>query len=188
MIAESVWNGLEIVKLIVGAFIPISVVLIGFVFSRALKRVEASQWLNQKLIEKRVELIGTALPWINDLYCYFTWRGGWKELSPRDVIERKRMLDRLFYANRSFFSAEVLDDYQAFSDALFKTFTAPGADAQLRTAMTSLDGDRAKVYPGEWQQEWAALFVAENENTAWDKIDERHAALLTRLGAEVGAR
>jgi hypothetical protein len=96
-------------------------------------------------------------------------------------------LDGLFYANRAFFSPTVLEDYESFSNALFKTYARPGVDAQLRTTMTSPDGDRAKAYPETWDPGWAALFVEQDDRTSRSTIDERYDALQTRLGSEVGA-
>ncbi|ETK37376.1 hypothetical protein [Microbispora sp. ATCC PTA-5024] len=179
------WNSLEIAKLTVEALVPVSLAVMGFLFTRATNRLEASQWLNQKLIEKRVELLGTALPRLNDLYCYFAWVGGWKELSPPEVIGLKRELDRLFFANRAFFSDSVQTDYEAFSRALFKTYAAPGVDAQLRTSLTSHDGDRAHSYPKTWQAEWTALFADADDRTNLGLVRERYEALVRRLGAEV---
>jgi hypothetical protein len=187
MEASSGWTSVEIAKLTVGALTPLTVALIGVWLARVTRRVEASQWVNQKLIEKRVGLLERALPELNDLYCYFLCIGQWKEISPPEVLDRKRRLDRLFYANRSFFSAATLADYEAFSAVLFKTYAAPGKDARLRTGMVSRHGNRAVTYRGRWKRAWAAMFAEEAERTGWDTVRERYDGLMARLGVEVGA-
>ncbi|GAA3572600.1 hypothetical protein GCM10022419_061890 [Nonomuraea rosea] len=187
MDGSSSWIGLEIAKLIVSALTPLTVALIGIGFARAAKRLEASQWVNQKLIEKRIELMDDALPQLNDLYCYFIWIGNWKELSPPDVIQRKRSLDRLFYANRPFFSTELITAYEEFSASLFKTYAAPGADALLRTSLVSQDGDRRTSYPKTWTAEWAATFTEIGDHTNRGTIREWYDRLMDRASLEVGA-
>lgn len=184
---SATWNSLEILKLAVSVVTPIVVLLIGVSINRSLKRAERRLWLNQKLVEKRIELLDEVLPDLNDLFCYFLWIGPWKELSPRHIVERKRKLDRIFYSNRPYFPAATIREYEAFMAALFKTYAAPGVDAQLRTGMSSSDGDRASAFPGSWQQEWSALFVDEEERTSRTDVRQRHQSLEDRLSKDVGA-
>jgi len=63
-----VWSTLEIAKLIVSAFTPLAVVAVAFQVTKATKRLEARQWVNQKLVEKRIALLSEALPELNDLH------------------------------------------------------------------------------------------------------------------------
>ena len=63
--SQSPWNSLEVAKLVVGILTPVAVVLLGMWIARATRRVEASQWVNQKLIEKRIKLLEEALPRLN---------------------------------------------------------------------------------------------------------------------------
>lgn len=180
------WDSVEIAKLAVSALTPLTVALIGIGFARVTHRVEASQWVNQKLIEKRIALLDAALPQLNSLYCYFAWVGDWKELSPPEVLAIKRKLDRLFYANRPFFSADTLVKYEEFMGALFKLYNEPGTDPQLRTGQTSRFGNRAENYRGTWQDAWAGSFAAEADQTSRETVIDRHESLLSRLGDEVG--
>lgn len=180
------WNSIEIAKLAVSALTPLTVALIGIGFARVTKRVEASQWVNQKLIEKRISLLGEALPQLNNLYCYFAWVGDWKELSPPEVLGLKRKLDRLFYSNSPFFSTETLARYEEFSMAIFKTHNEPGTDAQLRTGLMSAAGNRKTGYPKSWQQHWASSFTQEPDHTSRETVQDRYDALLSRLAEEIG--
>jgi hypothetical protein len=177
----------EIAKLVVAALTPLSVALIGVMLAVSTRRFERSRWLNQKLIEKRIELLSDALPKLNDLYCYFCWIGGWASFSPADMLQHKRDLDRLFHANQAFFSTPALAAYTSFADALFKTYTAPGVAARLRTGPTARHGDRSGEYSGKWNQKWDLMFAYEEERTDVDLVKQRYKALVACLGAEVGA-
>lgn len=186
MTDPSAWNSLEVAKLIVGALTPLTVALLGIWVARATRKLEASQWVNQKLIEKRIDLLEEILPCLNDLYCYFEWIGNWKELSPADAIKRKRELDKTFFANRAFFSDNTIIAYQEFSAILFKTYAAPGVDALLRTAIESHHGNRMKTYPGEWKPEWTTMFSEEKEQKGRAAIGAQYQALTSALSTEIG--
>src|SRR6266851_310090 len=104
-----VWNSLEVAKLGVSTLTSVVVVLIGLVISRRLKRLEYLQWTNQKVTEKRIAVFDELAPQLNDLYCYFTFLGGWKDLTPVEVVGRKRKMDRMVYVNAPLFSKEFVD-------------------------------------------------------------------------------
>ena len=50
------WNSLEIVKVVISTTTPIIVALIAFGFNKRLKALERRQSLNQKILEKRLEV------------------------------------------------------------------------------------------------------------------------------------
>ncbi|ADJ47545.1 hypothetical protein AMES_5720 [Amycolatopsis mediterranei S699] len=177
---------MEIAKLIVAALTPLSVALIGVVLTRSMRRLEHSNWLNQKLIEKRIEVLGEALPKLNDLYCYFSWIGTWASLSPVDVLQRKRDLDRLFHANRAFFTSSAFDVYGAFIDLLFETYAQPGKGARLRTEMTSHNGNRADVYPKKWEEGWSEMFSGVPRTSSLLTVKKCYEGLVMTFSAEVG--
>lgn len=181
-----VWSTLEIVKLIVSALTPLAVVALAFQVTKATKRLEARQWASQKLVEKRIALLSEALPELNDLRCYFAWVGNWKELSPRDILQRKRSLDRLFYANQPFFQPATVEAYERFSAMVYKTYSAPGRNAQLRTGPTSRNGKRSEAYGHGWDPRWNAYFAAEGDRTAPEKVTAAYNALLRQFSADVG--
>jgi hypothetical protein len=181
-----VWSTLEIAKLIVSALTPLAVGAVAFQVTKATKRLEARQWANQKLVEKRIALLSEALPELNDLHCYFAWVGNWKELSPREILQRKRSLDRLFYANQPFFQPATIAAYEDFSAKVYKTYSAPGQNAQLRTGPTSGHGKRREAYGDGWDPRWNAYFAAEDDRTAPEKVAAAYDALLRQFSAEVG--
>jgi hypothetical protein len=181
------WNSLEIAKLIVAGTTPVAVAVLAYVLNRALKRAENRQWFSQKLVEKRIVLLSEALPDLNDLYCYFAWVGRWKELTPPEVLLRKRRLDQLVHANSPFLSPETRTAYEAFFDVLFETFVQPGQSARLRTGPTSRHGSRQKALAEGWDPCWSDMFTTEEKRTSPDVVKDRYQALIAVLGSEVGA-
>src|SRR5436190_72718 len=91
------WSSLEIVKLLVSVVTPLVVAVVGIYLSRVAKRFEHLQWRNQRLIEKRIVIYDDLAPHFNDLLCYFTFVGCWKELLPSDVVALKRTVDKKIY-------------------------------------------------------------------------------------------
>ncbi|MFE9917645.1 hypothetical protein ACFYPG_21050 [Micromonospora sp. NPDC005553] len=177
---------MEIIKLVVAALTPLSVALIGVMLTLSTRRFERSHWLNQKLVEKRIQLLSEALPRLNDLYSYFYFVGDWAVFSPSTMLRNKRELDRLFYGYQAFFTSTAVAEYKNFMDTLFTTYVAPESDARLRTSNSSRHGTRSNVYPGKWEAAWDLMFVDEADQSDFDLIKERYHKLLSCLGSEVG--
>src|SRR5258708_428295 len=128
----SVWTSLEVAKLIVSALTPFLLIIIGLWINRHLKSLDYLQWTNQKVTEKRIAVFEELAPKLNDLLCYFTFIGCWKELNPPDVIGRKRDMDRIVHVNAPLFSREFVKNYDAFISSCYKTYTGWGRDAKLK--------------------------------------------------------
>jgi hypothetical protein len=139
----------------VGAIItPIAVVVIGFALNRQLRRIEERQWRSQELIAARLRYYREIAEPLNDLMCYFTFIGSWKERTPPEIVALKRSLDRTFHVLAPFFSVEVVQAYNAFMDRCFATYGLWGADAHLKTGFRR----RQQVNPESWQAEWEEMF------------------------------
>ncbi|AOI72385.1 hypothetical protein WI73_13125 [Burkholderia ubonensis] len=156
------WNSLEIVKLVLGVLTPLSVACLGWLVARRLKRLELVQWTNQKLIEKRLALYDAVAPLLNQLLCFYTWIGHWKDISPDDVIRAKRELDRTFHIYRYLFGDDVYDAYHTYIHALFETHTGAGQDARIRSLIEAPNGDRTKHGTYAWNPAWYGRFATAN--------------------------
>ena len=53
---------------------------------RMTKQFEHAQWRSQKLVEKRLAVYDDMVPAFNDLLCYFTYVGSWRDLNPPTVV------------------------------------------------------------------------------------------------------
>jgi hypothetical protein len=146
----------------VGAVVtPLAVVVIGFILNRQLKRIEARQWRSQELITARLTYYREIAEPLNDLMCYFTFIGTWKDWTPPDVVGMKRSLDRTFHTLSPFFSVEVVHAYTTFMDHCFDTFGAWGADAKLKTSYRR----RQSVCREPWQADWESMFTYKLDET-----------------------
>ena len=158
MQTQSPWNSLEITKLVIQVLTPLALLFLGIWVNRIAHRIEAVQWTNQKVVEKRITIYDEMAPLLNDLYCYFRWVGNWKELTPKEIIEIKRNLDKEFYIYKPLFSPDFETRYDALMRHCFLVRSGQGLDAKLRTSIKSVNGDRKEAFPA-WDDSWDKLFA-----------------------------
>lgn len=154
---------LDVVKTFAAVAVPVVVAVVGHRLSRRLKLWEASQWRNQELIKARLMYYGRLAPMINDVMCYLTFIGRWKELTPPEVIKIKRDLDRLFFSVAPLFSQRAFDAYGDFGRACFGEYAGWPLDAQIQSGFVR----RREARPDSWDPEWARLFtLTENQDVS----------------------
>jgi len=134
-----------------------------------------------ELVEKRLEIYSDLAPYFNDLLCYFTFVGGWKELDPLSVISLKRVLDRKIYLAAPLFSDEFLSCCSRFQSLCFETYNAWGFDARLRT----FSGPREAVLAEKWNSNWSNLF-ADDDTTDPAEIQEAYKNVMECFSREIG--
>jgi hypothetical protein len=180
MTADSGWTGLAIANLAAQSLTPVAVLGVGFYLSRLSRRVEAVQWANQTVVTRRVDLFMLVASKLNQLLCFSTFVGRWKEIPPEQAITLKRDLDEIMYSNRVLFTDELFAAYQAFMATLFDVYASVDADAPLRAQIATALGDRRNL--AWWQESMTGRFSTTNPAT----IDEVHAAYET-LGQQFRA-
>jgi hypothetical protein len=171
---------MEIAKLIISAVTPLIVLVIGLAISRSLKRLEYRQWTNQKITEKRIAVFEELAPLLNDLLCYFTFVGCWKELSPLEVVQRKRLMDRIIHVNAPLFSKEFVNLYTDFIDVCYMAYTGWGEDAKLRT-MVGRRKERTV-----WNTAWDSCFVDINDCSDPKLVRAKYTSLMSGFAEELG--
>lgn len=112
---------------------PFALIGVGFFLDRRLRTFEGRAARQQKISDARFDLYKEIGFQLNDIYSYFLYVGNWKELSARDVVSRKRTLDRHLYTYRPIFSEQLFERYQAYMSAAFQMHGGMGTDARLRT-------------------------------------------------------
>ncbi len=156
-IATSIWNSLEIIKLIIAILTPIIIAIIAYRFNRILKKMEKQQWTNQKIIEKRIQIFDLVVPELNDLFCFYCYIGNWKELTPLDIINKKRQLDKNIYIYSSLFSEGLTNKYNELIGLCFETFTGWGKDAKIKSLY-----ENRKKFGKKWENGWEKHFNTKN--------------------------
>lgn len=125
------WTWLEAAKLAIQALTPAAIALLGVYIHRVTKRFEHNQWRSQKLIEKRLAIYDSLAPLLNDVFCYFTYVGKWKESTPADIVALKRKIDKELHLAAPLFSDDWYRSISAFQNTCFETFTGWGRDDSL---------------------------------------------------------
>jgi len=173
------WSSVQIVTVIVDAATPVTVAVLGVIFARASRKIEQVQWANQTVVTRRLEIFDILAPGLNQLLCFATFVGGWKEIDPPKVIATKRDLDQIMYANKVLFSDELFAAYHAFMSVLFDMFGTTGADAKIRAPIQSRWGSRRDLnwwndaLSGRFTDEAASL---EGIQAAYDALGEQFRA------------
>ena len=153
-----VWNSLEIVKLLASILTPAAIAMLGIYVHRVSKRFEDRQWKSQKLIEKRLTIYDDIAPDLNDVLCYFTYIGCWKELTPPDVVKRKRSIDRKLYLAQPLFSQSFFIAANEFMRLCYSTYGGWGKDATLRTHF-----ERRRNATQNWMPEYDDCFATASD-------------------------
>lgn len=168
------WNSLEITKVIISALTPLLLFTLGILINSSVKTEDRS-------IALRSEIYRTIGGDLNDIYCYIAFVGNWKELTPNEVIAKKRAADRTMYTYRPFFSQELFDRYETFMNEAFAPFSEAGKDARIRADIESANGDRRKHSAKGWDASWEDRFV-HGDRTAQQ---EAYFRLLQQLKADL---
>jgi hypothetical protein len=158
------WNSLQVVTLAVDALTPLTVAGLGYFVARTSRRLEQVQWANQTVVTRRLEIFGEIAPALNQLLCFATFVGRWKEIEPQHAIDLKRRLDETMYANRVLFSDDLLAAYHEFMSAQFAMYATTDADAHLRAPVESQWGNRRNMT--WWQDSMTSLFSAASTDSA----------------------
>jgi hypothetical protein len=174
------WNSLEIAKLAAGLLTPAALAGFGVYIHRVTKRFEHLQWRSQKLIEKRLAIYDDIAPHFNDLLCYFTYVGCWKELDPPAVLALKRTLDRKIHLAAPLLSESFFDVSLNFLSLCFETYAGWGRDALLRTHFER----RQQARPSDLNVEWNECFSQSPSDP--QAIRDKYGEVMRALAADIG--
>lgn len=178
------WTWLEIAKLGTQALTPFLVVGLGIYVHRITKKFEYVQWQNQKLIEKRLSIYDKLATELNDLLCYFTYVGKWKDVKPPEVVSKKREIDKQIYLSAPLFSQDFFNACHQFQSLCFDTYNGMGKDAKLRTKYD----ERAKAMGTAWDSSWAECFSDRSPHPAEDELRTAYQKVMDVFASEIGAK
>ena len=176
------WTSVQIVTTVVDALTPLTVAGLGFFVARTGRRIGQVQWANQTVVARRLDIFTDVAPLINQLLCFATFVGAWKEITPRKAIAVKRKLDETMFANRLLFSDQFFGSYQLFMATLFAMYATTDADAHIRAPIDSVWGDRRNM--PWWEDGMESLFSTES-TVSTDDIQAAHDQLAQRFRAEL---
>lgn len=174
------WNWLEVAKITASLLIPATIASLGIYVHRVTKRFEHLQWRSQKLIEKRLAIYDDLAPQFNDLLCYFTYVGCWRDLDPPAVVALKREIDKKIHVAAPLFTEDFFRRCSNFQNLCFETYTGWGMDARLRTQFQRRQESREAT----WKPEWAHCFSP--ETTEPGKILAAYRHVMEALARDIG--
>jgi hypothetical protein len=170
---KSVWNGLEIAKLVVSAVTPILLLVLGVIINSSINEAQRASTL-------RSDIYKTVGGDLNDIYSYISFVGSWKELTPVEVIARKRTVDKAMFTYRPFFTNELFETYQQFMSEAFALYGGAGTDARIRSDIETPDGNRRVHSTKGWDKSWDDRFTKERNKAAQRQAYERFLEQLAR--------
>lgn len=160
--------------------------VLGFIVTRAARRIENAQWASRKIIERRLELHKEMAPILNDVYCFFTTRGHFREITPPDALEKKRQLDKLFHTNRNLFGPEFQEAYYDFMRSCFIEYSRLPEDAHLNAQSAWMREQRSyKGWDPEWDDRFVKMTTAESKETA-EKQKRTYETLMSAFASDLG--
>lgn len=176
----TLWNSLEISKIVISSLTPIVVAFLGIIIHRATKAYESKQWKNQKLIEKKIQIYDEIAPVLNDIFCYFNYIGDWKKHKPNDIVSLKRSLDKQIYLAAPFFHDTFIVNCLQFQKNCFQTYAGWGKEPLLKTTFAR----RKEAFGSAWEPSWELLFS--DEVTDPDAISSTYNAIMINFAQEMG--
>lgn len=177
-----IWNSLEILKLGASVLTPITVLVISLYFNKLLKKLEYTQWRNQKLIEKRLLIYEEIAPILNDILCYFSYVGSWKDFSPLQIINFKRVLDKKVNLAAPLFSTQLFTEYQSFIHLCYEHFVGWGNDARLQS-----DFQRRREAAGDkWEESWNSFFSDKDKVSQPEEVRKSYQRIMAVFSEDIG--
>ena len=188
---------MEAAQLLVAVTLPILVLVFGWLANRSLKRLETRQAANQNLIEKRIQVYDQMADDLNSLYCFFLRIGHYKEITPDEMIEIKRRVDRRAHTQRPFFDPAHQRRYLDLMDTCFRTHTGVGQTAKIRADPARYRAEFARLKT-PWNDAWDQMFVGDlaadrgtSDLEAADKatrrdVNESYEALMDSFSTQMG--
>lgn len=162
---------------------PLLVVILGWYVRQLERKLKLVEHAEQKVMDWRLSVYQDVTPLLNDIYCFVTYRGNWKKLTPVQILEAKRAADKRLSIYSPYLSESFQVIYQGYIEACFKTYAGKGMDAQVRCGSES-----HKEYGDyEWKVEWNELFVGDScDKVAKGEVERRYGFLLKSFAAELG--
>jgi hypothetical protein len=190
--AKSPWNSLETVKFVTSIATPVAIAFLGLV-AWNIQRDTVQNWESRQQVHKqelesrdkerdrvrdlRVGIYKDAAPLLNAIFAYHFNVGPWKELTPANVIEKKRQVDALMFSHEALLSQDFFKMYNAFMRESFRAARNHYGESRIRT---KIDCHRPHLPDGE--AKWTAWFTNEDNR---ENICLAYRELLGRLPEEL---
>lgn len=162
----------------VSSYSPLIITLItGLWIHKRLERYKSKLLIDQSIIKHRTDTYTTIKDDLNTIYSYIKRVGNWKELTPKNIIELKRKIDKEIYCTKPFWSKNLIEQYSVFINTCFKTNRGHGKDAAIIGSI-----DKYNDLPN-WDDHFNDLFT---EGFSEVKLDNAYNSLLNAFSKDFG--
>lgn len=162
----------------VSLYSPLIITLItGFWIHRRLEKYKSKLLIDQSVIKHRAEVYFNIKGDLNTIYSYIKRVGNWKELTPDEIIDLKRKVDREIYCTKPFWSKGLINQYSNFINTCFETNRGHGKDAAIIGSVVKYSD-----LPN-WDRRFEDFFTG---GFSEDKLDKSYELLLTSFSKDFG--
>ena len=179
--AEQIWNSLKIPIMIIAALAPFIIAFLVFRYNRIIKGLKEKQEKNQNLLEKRIEVYDRIGPKLNDIFCFFCYNGNWKELTPLEILNFKRELDKDINVSTPLYSKDIGEKYDDFMRLCFVSFSGWEHEEKIKSLY-----ELRKEHNAEWNDDWIPFFDSNNVVEAV-KVKERYDELIASFKKDLSS-
>lgn len=188
----TVWNSLEAFKAFSTVLTPLAVLFLGGIIwsgqrdvvqhwegkqAEQRKAAEADARERERLRDIRFSIHRDVAPLLNHIFSYHFYIGTWKELSPADIIAKKRKLDTLMYSNMPLFTPAFFKLYHGFMVQSFR-----GAGNHLGESRIRSNIECRSVHLENAGERWKGYFTHEDNRT---NVCLAYTSLIGRLSEEL---
>jgi len=178
-LTDQIWNGLKIAIIIIAAIAPVIIAFLAIRLHRIKKRLINQHQTNQKLVEKRIDNYDRIGPILNDILCFFSYTGNWKELSPIDIMRLKKELDKEINMNTPLFSEDLSNKYDSFMQLCFVSHSGWEHKEKIKSLY-----ELRQEHHAEWNDDWIPFFDTNNVIEGI-KVKERYDELMEYFRKEM---
>jgi len=169
---------MELAKLISSIITPIVILFLGIWAKNIAKKHQKRISIDYRIIKKRIEIYDKIGCKLNDIFSFTVQVGNWKEITPMEIIQMKRDIDKIMHINRPYWTEIVFDKYSFFMEACFETWTGVGEDAKIKA-----ETEKYKVLD-KWNDSWESIFS--NKEPDCKKIRDSYRNLQNAFSDQFG--
>lgn len=176
-------NGGDVIKwveILVHALTPLAIFGLGFFAKAVADRYERERALFEAQAQWRLEIFREMSVYLNDIYCFYTYVGEWRCITPDAATKSKREADRLVATNYFLWSASFLDAWKAFSETAFEANRGRGKSFRFRA---NVDMHRESPH---WLPEWEERFVPAGQRVRRSAFIRSYQAMIDAAVRDLG--
>lgn len=156
-LSDQIWDSLKIVMIVVAALAPFVIAFLVIRFNQTKKRLVRQYETHRGLVEKRLEAYGRMGPKLNDIISFLSYTGNWKELTPMDMLQIKRELDKDMATSAPLFSEELAGSYHSLMQLCFISISGWEHDEKIKSHY-----ELRQQQDPDWSDAWIPWFDPKN--------------------------